>query len=208
MLTGVLLMGAAVALLLHNQKTVQAAGEAAAAVVEPLAEAIMARASQPIATVSPTAVSESQPMPVGAVADADEAVLSEENGFITILGEEYAGILEIPELNLALPIYAECTTWQLETAPCRYTGSAAEENLVIAGHNYDTHFGKLLDLSSGDTVYFTDAFGRVFAYEVALMETLAPYAVEEMTAGEYPLTLFTCTYGGQNRVAIRCRTIL
>ena len=29
-------------------------------------------------------------------------------------------------------------------------------------------------------------------------------AVEEMTAGEYDLTLFTCTYGGQSRVTVRC----
>ena len=33
---------------------------------------------------------------------------------------------------------------------------------------------------------------------------LGATAVEDMTAGEYDLTLYTCTYGGENRVALRC----
>jgi sortase A len=39
---------------------------------------------------------------------------------------------------------------------------------------------------------------------VAEVETLEPTAVEEMTNSGYALTLFTCTYGGQSRVTVRC----
>lgn len=42
-------------------------------------------------------------------------------------------------------------------------------------------------------------------YQVASVEVLAPTAVEEMTSGTYDLTLFTCTYGGRSRVAVRCQ---
>ena len=35
------------------------------------------------------------------------------------------------------------------------------------------------------------------------LEILQPTAVEEMTAGEFDLTLFTCTYGGKSRVTVR-----
>ena len=46
--------------------------------------------------------------------------------------------------------------------------------------------------------------GAVWQYEVEEVDILAPSDVEGMTAGEYELTLFTCTYGGQSRVTVRC----
>jgi len=46
--------------------------------------------------------------------------------------------------------------------------------------------------------------GNVFAYKVVETETLSPFSIEEMTTGDWDLTLFTCTVGGQNRVAVRC----
>jgi len=37
-----------------------------------------------------------------------------------------------------------------------------------------------------------------------LVETLMPTDIKEMTSGEFDLTLFTCTVGGQYRVTVRC----
>ena len=36
------------------------------------------------------------------------------------------------------------------------------------------------------------------------LEVLEAGDVEEMTAGKWNLTLFTCTYGGKKRLAVRC----
>jgi hypothetical protein len=36
------------------------------------------------------------------------------------------------------------------------------------------------------------------------LKYLDPYAVEEMTSGEFDLPLFTCTYGGKSRVTVYC----
>ena len=47
--------------------------------------------------------------------------------------------------------------------------------------------------------------GKVWKYEVAAVDILAPTDVEDMTAGDYDLTLFTCTYGGKSRVTVRCQ---
>ena len=77
---------------------------------------------------------------------------------------------------------------------------------MIAAHNYSSHFGRLKNLSQGDEVTFTDVDGNVFSYVVAALETLSPYAVEEMTSGGWDLTLFTCTIGGKSRVTVRCET--
>ena len=53
-------------------------------------------------------------------------------------------------------------------------------------------------------MYFTDLDGMRYCYQVVKVETLEPTAVEEMSAGKYDLTLFTCTYGGASRVTVRC----
>ena len=114
------------------------------------------------------------------------------------------GILEIPSLDLELPVLSEWSYPNLKLAPCRYAGSAYTDNLVIAAHNYQTHFGKLKSVREGSEVSFTDAAGNKFVYHVAAVEALTPQSVEEMTAGEWPLTLFTCTPDGKNRVTVRC----
>lgn len=119
-------------------------------------------------------------------------------------GYQYIGYLSLPTLGLELPVMSSWSYYQLRIAPCRYTGSLKSGDLVIAAHNYTTHFGGLKYLSEGDPVYFTDMEGEETAFEVVLVDTLSPYAVEEMTDSGFALTLFTCTYGGQSRVTVRC----
>lgn len=114
------------------------------------------------------------------------------------------GILEIPALDLQLPVISEWSYPALRLAPCRYTGSAYKGDLVIAAHNYQSHFGRLKTLSTGSEVIFIDAVGNRFVYQVAVIEALTPWSVEDMTSGEWPLSLFTCTLDSQNRVTVRC----
>jgi sortase A len=123
---------------------------------------------------------------------------------VTVNGHDYIGKLEIPSLNLKLPVMSGWSYPNLRIAPCRYTGSAYRSNLVIAAHNYSTHFGKLKELTVGDPVIFTDGDGNEFDYQVEDMEILNPTDVEKMTEGDWDLTLFTCTIGGRTRIVIRC----
>lgn len=118
---------------------------------------------------------------------------------------EYAGYLSISSLGIELPVMAQWSYPRLKIAPCIYYGSAAEENLVIAAHNYARHFGRLSKLEQGAEITYTDMEGAVWRYEVETTDVLAPEAVEEMTDAGYALTLFTCTYGGANRVTVRCK---
>ena len=122
----------------------------------------------------------------------------------TVDGVDYIGVLAIPALDLELPVISQWSYPGLRTAPCRYSGSAYSDDLILAGHNYSTHFGGLKYLSEGDVVTFTDADGNEFSYAVVEREILGPTDVEEMEDGEWDLTLFTCTVGGQSRVTVRC----
>ena len=46
--------------------------------------------------------------------------------------------------------------------------------------------------------------GSTFSYTVMELEPLPADAVEEMTSGDWDLTLFTCTLDGQSRITVRC----
>lgn len=122
----------------------------------------------------------------------------------SIDGQDYIGILEIPSYELHLPIISEWSYRRLKIAPCRYHGSAYTDDLVIAAHNYKSHFGNLQNLKEGDTVIFTDMDGNIFHYQVVEREILAPTDIQAMEAGDWNLTLFTCTIGGADRVTVRC----
>lgn len=125
---------------------------------------------------------------------------------VEIDGYQYIGTVEIPSLELKLPIMETWSYPHMKISPCRYAGSAYLSNLVICAHNYAAHFGRLKNLQIGDKVVFTDMDGNTFHYAVEEMETLSGTAVEEMQSGKWALTLFTCTFSGQARVTVRCST--
>lgn len=119
--------------------------------------------------------------------------------------DRFLGTLSLPTLNLELPVYATYDDSLMKDTVCRYAGGVDTENLVIAGHNYKRHFGKLTNLRIGDEVALTTMDGTTYRYQVEQVETLDSTAIDEMTAGDYPLTLFTCDYSGQARIAVHCQ---
>ncbi len=92
---------------------------------------------------------------------------------IEIDGYDYIGVLQIPSLDLTLPVYSHGHP-ALQIAPCRYEGSAYDGGLVIAGHNFDSHFGNLSRLEPGDEIRFIDLSGHTFTYAVAETEVRTP----------------------------------
>lgn len=123
-------------------------------------------------------------------------------------GYGYVGYVEIPALGLKLPVMSDWDYTRLEIAPCRQFGSSRRDDLVIAAHNFESHFGRLKELSLGNTVTFTDMAGIVNTYRAEMIETLSPKDVEAVQNSGYDLVLYTCTRDGQSRVAVFCnRTI-
>lgn len=193
---GLLLLSAALCLTLYNLSDDMRAEGAAEAVMEELREAISYSTEQGLSNGIPAVESK----------DFPDYILNPEMEMPaqTIDGTDYIGILEIPVLNVVLPVLSDWSYPKLRMAPCRYTGSAYLNNMVIAAHNYESHFGRIKNLSQGDEVQFTDIDGNLFKYEVVEVEILSPDSTAEMTSGDWNLTLFTCTIGGQSRVTVRC----
>lgn len=119
-------------------------------------------------------------------------------------GNEYIGIISIPDIDVVLSVMESWSYPNLKISPCRYNGTAYKENFVICAHNYEAHFGNLKYLDAGSDIIFTDVDGNEFRYKVVEIETLQPTAIEDMISGDWDLTLFTCTVGGASRVTVRC----
>ena len=124
--------------------------------------------------------------------------------YILVDDHAYIGVLEIPSQDLLLPILSDWDYSKLKISPCRYTGSAYLDNFVILAHNYASHFGHIKDINIGESIFFTDIDGNIFSYQVVELESLQSTDVEEIKSGDWDLTLFTCTIGGQQRIAVRC----
>lgn len=187
MCLGAVLLGSALLLFLWNDYEANQAQKAAEEILPDMIKEIERAVS-----------SEDEPLP-----DPFDPTMKE----VTIEGNSYIGYLSIPSLDLELPIMSSWDMQRMRIAPCRYFGAVKSKNFVIAGHNYAGHFGGLQKLNIGDYIRFTDMLGDVTVYRVYELETLPPTAVEEMTAGDAALTLFTCTYSGQARITVRCEIV-
>jgi len=187
MILGAALILAALSLLMWNRREDQRAGAMAQRVLPQMVQHLKAPQAQP------DSGTEDLPDPYDPEMTAVE-----------IDGYSYVGFLSISGIGLELPVMAQWDYDRLKIAPCRYAGSTKTDDLVICAHNFDRHFGPIRNLTPGDEVVFTDMDGETWHYRVSAVEILEPTAIAEMTAGDYDLTLFTCTYGGKSRVTVRC----
>lgn len=129
---------------------------------------------------------------------------------IEIDGKTYIGVIEIPALNVKLPVLSQWSYPNLKISPCRYMGRADTEDLILAAHNYRSHFGRIASLSIGDELIFCAVDGTMYRYTVTNLETLRGTDTEVLRADAedgWDLTLFTCTLGGKNRVCVRAELI-
>lgn len=128
---------------------------------------------------------------------------------VLIDGKPYIGVLEIKDLELKLPISAELSYEVLDISPCLYSGSIYRKNMVIAAHNFEKHFGKIDDLPLSSEIVFTDIESNKYVFEVVNIESLSAEQVDEMKnksdKNNWDMTLFTCDYSGNRRIAVRCK---
>lgn len=186
-LLGVVLLLAALGLYGYNRWEDAQAGAEAQTVVQDLQEKVV---EQTQSAASAPAI--------------DYSSLDPELPVVELDGYEYVGTVSIPAIGIDLPVMSEWSYPRLKIAPCRQFGSSRTDDLVIAAHNYESHFGKLTSLTAGDSVTFTDMDGIVNEYVVNKVEVLDPHSVEEVEHSGYALVLYTCTYGGKTRVTVFC----
>ena len=195
--TGLLLLTAALFLWAYNGQESRRAGDAAQQVITELTQSLTQKAA-----TEGGAAPEQEDAPA---VKLPEYLLDDQREMPgkTVGGRDYIGVLSIPSLDLELPVLSRWSYPNLKVAPCRYSGSLYQNDLIICAHNYASHFGRLKTLQPGDTLLFTDMDDQVVTFQMVERETLEPDDEEAMTTGQWDLTLFTCTPGGQTRVTVR-----
>lgn len=192
---GLSLVISALFLLLYNYKENRDAEEASASRLKLVNLAISDRVAEQAAELTDSLQNRSR---MG---------LADEMTVVTLDGEDYIGYFSAPSINLEMPVMAQWNDENLKKSLCCYYGSTEEKNLVIAGHNYSSGFGKLRKLKIGDQVYFTNMNGKTYNYTVEEIEILNATDVKKMIESDWELSLYTCTYNGKQRVTVRCREV-
>lgn len=132
------------------------------------------------------------------------------------IDDEIIGVLEIPAMDLTMPIYLGASDDHLAAGAAVLGNTSApiggdNTNCVIAGHRgwrgagYFRHIDKL---AVGDTVKLTNLW-ETLTYTVADIQIIQPHEVEEIKIqqGRDLLTLLTChpyASGGKQRYVIYC----
>lgn len=133
--------------------------------------------------------------------------------------EEIIGVLEIPALELVMPVYLGATGAHLDAGAAVLGNTSApidgiNTNCVIAGHRgwYGADYFRHLDeLSVGDMVTVTNLWDTL-TYAVVDMQIIQPHEVEKIKIqpGRDLLTLITChpyASGGRQRLVVYCERV-
>jgi sortase A len=122
-------------------------------------------------------------------------------------GSEIMGYIEIPKINVDLPIYHGTSEKVLEEGVGHLIGSSLPvggegTHTVLTGHSGVAEqklFSDIDQLTAGD-VFYIKVLGETMAYEVVEVNTVLPHETEllELIHGEDLATLITCTPFGVN----------
>ena len=115
------------------------------------------------------------------------------------------GILEIPVIELKMPLVQGADSYSLRAAAGWYPESAEmgeAGNCVIFGHRmtgYGRHFNRLDELKAGDNIFLYHTNGDCFSYTVTGSEIIEPGILMDTLRDHnegFSLTLVTCTPTG------------
>ena len=129
------------------------------------------------------------------------------NSILNVNGDGIMGYVEIPLLDINLPIYHGTDADTLERGIGHVIGSSLpvggeSSHAAISGHSgmaSEKMFSDLDKLKTGD-VFYIRCLGDTLAYEVDSINTVLPTEAEllEIEQGEDSVTLITCTPFGVN----------
>lgn len=134
-----------------------------------------------------------------------EGILEASNNYDSLLnlgGNGIMGYIEIPSIQVNLPIFHGTDTETLERGVGHLLGSSlpvggSGTHAVLSGHSGmagQKMFTDLLQMKTGD-IFYLHVLGETLAYEVVSLNTVLPYdtSLLGITDGSDLCTLITCT---------------
>lgn len=204
---GAVLLLSALLLFVHNRAEAAAAAREAETLVASLEQQIAAPTSTPGETentepeASPAPAGDETAAPGASPTSAAETQTGSAETYVDTSSLDYLGILEIPALDVKLPVINTMSDALLEYGACRHFGSVETNDLVIAAHSYPQFFGYLGNLPGGSEVILTEMDGTEIRYTLTDMAKIAPDDAEAALNSGYDLVLYTCYDSGYGRVA-------
>ena len=139
---------------------------------------------------------------------------SSSNKVVTYKGFTVEGRMEIPKIDLDLPILERATKNSLEQSIGILTGPGLNQvgNTIIVGHNFrnGTFFSRNNELANGDEIYITDTSGTRIEYTIYNIYTTSSEDSDYITrdtAGKREISLSTCTDDSRYRLVIWAREV-
>ncbi len=136
------------------------------------------------------------------------------NEVVTYNGFTVVGRMEIPDIDLDLPVLERATRNSLEQSIGVLMGPGLNQvgNTIIVGHNYrnGTFFSRNEELENGDEIYITDTSGTRIEYTIYNIYTTSSEDSDYITrdtAGKREISLSTCTDDSRYRLVIWAREV-
>ena len=119
-------------------------------------------------------------------------------------GVDYIALLEAPAYSVMLPVRAEYSAADVRKAPCRFTGSALEGTLVLAGTDAEGQFDFVPYVDIGSEICLTDMKGRLFTYTVKSVLHKKAISKESLQDESCDLTLYARSRKTHDYILVRC----
>ena len=123
---------------------------------------------------------------------------------LQIDGTDYVALLEIPSMNVSLPVADKWNGKKLFDSPARFCGSAYDSSLVIGGRDQEHQFAFCDKIDNGTVVIITDMTGAQFTYTVKRVDRSDSAKSAWLADGEFDLTLFCRDAYSTKYIAVRC----
>lgn len=132
--------------------------------------------------------------------------LNQKLNALALENQDWVGILEIPSLNLRLPVATQRNPTYTHAAPHVYSGSPYKKTFIIGAENYQSQFFHLTSLTDNAQIIFTDLLGQTFTYRVKGIGDIPTNADHLLRAKTEPwdLTLYTDSLSTYQRIIVRC----
>ncbi len=117
---------------------------------------------------------------------------------------DYVALIEIPSLNLTLPVADAWNSQKLYSSPARFYGSCYDHSLVIGGADNSRQFSFCDKIDNGTVIIVTDMTGTQFSYTVSRVDRSESAENNWLISTDYDLTLFCRDTYSMEYVAVRC----
>ena len=117
---------------------------------------------------------------------------------------DYVALIEIPSLNLSLPVADAWNSQKLYNSPARFYGSCYDHSLVIGGADNAHQFSFCDKIDNGTVIIVTDMTGTQFSYTVSRVDRSKSAESNWLISKDYDLTLFCRDALSVEYVAVRC----